>query len=223
MEDQVRAILLSERLRAFSALIAGVTHEVNNPLTSIQGLASLLCDEVTDPRAREDVDIIVKEAQRAAAIIKNLRAFAAKGGDESRPCNLDDAVRQVVDIRGYETRARGIEVILQTHGDLPLVDTVYSELLNLVLMLLLRAERAFADARASTGEPGESNRLVLRTRSEAGVVVLELEVTGADFGGDLNHALSAARLAAVDLGGTLTAQTAVQGEVHIYAAFPACD
>ena len=145
-----RAVLAEDRLRAMSMLIAGVTHEINNPLTAIQGLVSLLRSEVPQEDERGDLDIVLTETERTVRIVRNLRAFAGHA-DEPRLSQLNDGVRQVVDARGYEIRARGIELELDPAPDLSYVAATVPELLFLTLQLVLWAEEALlADAPPGT-------------------------------------------------------------------------
>ena len=112
-----------DRLASVGELAAGVAHELNNPLTSVIGFSQLLLDKDIPDDAREDVAIIYKEAQRTAAIVKNLLTFGIPGSGfaefmekhfpcrewglltaESRPHEFELAKRlEVFTARGYET------------------------------------------------------------------------------------------------------------------------
>ena len=138
-----RAILAEERLRAISMLITGATHEINNPLTAIQSLVSHVSTEVPDGDARNDLDIILTETERTVQIVRNLQAFAGQT-DDPRQSQLNDAVRQVADARGYEIRARCIELDLDLAADISYVAATMPELLFLTLQMLLWAEQALA-------------------------------------------------------------------------------
>jgi nitrogen-specific signal transduction histidine kinase len=128
------------RLTGLERLIAGTAHEINNPLTSVAGLASLLLMDTDDPQAREDLEIMIAETERAIVIVRNLRAFVPRGAPERQPCDLNQAVSLVSLTRGYELRARGIESELTLGSGLPPVTAAYDDLLHLVLQLILDAE-----------------------------------------------------------------------------------
>ncbi|MCL5942477.1 MAG: hypothetical protein M1325_02995 [Actinobacteria bacterium] len=221
MQDETRLTFLSERLRALNQLIAGVAHEINNPLTSIQGLASLLRNEAAHPQALEDLDVIIQEARRAVGIVKNLRAFAGTSRDDTQPCSLNDAVRLVVDVRGYETRARGIQVAVDLHPDLPAGSVTRRALLHLVLLLLLAAEEAFAERRAHSGAPGESDRILLRTETDPAGLALTLTLTGAGLPAAAGPLMTAARVAAGDLGGSLVGEVPSGDQAALRVTLPA--
>jgi nitrogen-specific signal transduction histidine kinase len=200
-----RAILAEDRLRTMSMLIAGVTHEINNPLTAIQGLVSLLRTEVPDESSRDDLDIVLTETERTVRIVRNLRAFAGRA-DEPRMSQLNDGVRQVVDTRGYEIRARGIEITLDQAPDLSYVSATVPELLFLTLQLVLWAEQVLLDAPPrEEDEPGGARiapKLTLRTSLNEADCHAQLTVShdGEPLDADLLTALAAPGEAMVDPG-----------------------
>ena len=72
MEQQ---LIQTERLAAMGQMIAGVAHELNNPLTAVLGVTELLRDSVGE-RARRQLDLAHRQARRAAQIVQNLLSFA---------------------------------------------------------------------------------------------------------------------------------------------------
>jgi two-component system NtrC family sensor kinase len=70
-------LVQSEKLTAIGELIAGVAHDLNNPLTSVVGFADFLAESTEiPPRIREPLRVIQQEAERASKIVKNLLSFA---------------------------------------------------------------------------------------------------------------------------------------------------
>jgi two-component system NtrC family sensor kinase len=68
----VQKLILSDRLASIGELVSGVAHELNNPLTSIIGFSQLIIDGKAETNLKEDLNIVYREAQRAAGIVKNL-------------------------------------------------------------------------------------------------------------------------------------------------------
>ena len=77
--------MVAGRLAGLERLIAGTSHEINNPLTSVQGLASLLLMDAKDTQTREDSEVIAAETERAVVVIRNLRSFVQRGGQSRSP------------------------------------------------------------------------------------------------------------------------------------------
>lgn len=201
-------VVLAMRVQAFERLIAGATHEVNNTLTTIQGLSALLRSSAADPDVTEDLDVIVGEARRAIAIMRTLRAFADRSDSESQPCSLNDSVGLIADARRYECRARGISLDLQLDPDLLLVVAEPTRLLHVVLLPVLQAEEAVAalspgDEDDPTPQP-DARRITLATSPSHESVTLTVTGTGvAADGAGLPDLLEACRREVAALGGDL--------------------
>lgn len=201
-------VVLAERARAFERLIAGATHEANNTLTTIQGLAMLLRSAAVDPEAIEDLDVMVEESRRAIAIMRTLRSFAGRSDSEPQPCSLNDTVGLVADIRRYECRARGMSLDLQLDPDLLLVVAEPTALLHVVLLPVLQAEDAVA-ALSADDEDGDApgacaGRIAIATSASPQSVTLTVTDTGvAADGASLPARLDACRSEVAAVGGDL--------------------
>ncbi len=90
----------SERLSAIGELIAGVAHEINNPLQTIIGCTELMLDEPEGVN-RTDLELVRKEAMRAGQIVRNLLAFARRGVSDRTPIDLNELVRATAELREY--------------------------------------------------------------------------------------------------------------------------
>ncbi|MHB1342929.1 MAG: histidine kinase dimerization/phospho-acceptor domain-containing protein [Thermoleophilia bacterium] len=212
-------VLATQRLRTLSQLIAGVAHEINNPLTSVQGLASLLLGDAADEESRQDLEIVVSEVTRAVKIVRNLRAFAGHPDDPVQSCSLNHLAAQVVDVRGYETRARGIDLSLSWAEGLPPLLAVPTDVLQLVLMLLLRAERAVMESHSNEDA---AQRITIATGLRDGTLVLIVEDNGRTPDEPTADAtLAACAAAAAQLGGTLREERGADGGSTVTVELPA--
>jgi two-component system NtrC family sensor kinase len=86
----------SERLAAVGKFAAGIAHEINNPIGNVIGMAKLMRRNITDGAAREDLETIIKDADRCGRIVKDLLSYSRQSPPRKEPTNLrtliDDAV-----------------------------------------------------------------------------------------------------------------------------------
>ena len=135
----------SEKMAAVGTLVSGVAHELNNPLTSIAGLAEFLLEQPlgTVPD-RDHLRVIAEEAQRAGSIVRNLLTFARKGPSERQRLDLGDVVERTLFLMDWELKLQGIAMERHVARDLPAVMGDRQQLQQVVLNLVTNAAQAVA-------------------------------------------------------------------------------
>jgi PAS domain S-box-containing protein len=143
---QQERLYLTDRLASVGEMASGVAHELNNPLTSIIGLSGLLKLHKLPLDVKEDLDAINSEAQRCAAIVKNLLTFARKHASKKEAVQVENVVKDVVKLRDFEHRANNISIETVFAPDLPYVMADYYQMQQVFLNIIINAEAAMADA-----------------------------------------------------------------------------
>jgi len=139
-------LMMADRLASVGELAAGTAHELNNPLTSVIGFSQLLMEEDIPDDARKDVELIYKEAQRAANVIKNLLTFARKHAPMKQLNQINNIIEDVLKFRAYEQKVNGIEVKRQLAPDLPEIMVDYFQMQQVFLNIIINAEYFMVEA-----------------------------------------------------------------------------
>lgn len=145
-EAQVR-LIQSEKLAAIGELIAGVAHELNNPLGTVILYAQLLQRKIGDAAQQKDLSILVQQAQRAAGIVRALLDFARQRPPERMPIQLNDIIASALSLMAYELRTHNIQYRTELTNDLPLTLADSHQLQQVFINLLNNAYQAISSVR----------------------------------------------------------------------------
>ncbi|HXW07765.1 MAG TPA: ATP-binding protein [Vicinamibacterales bacterium] len=171
-------IVHSERMSAIGELVAGVAHEINNPLQAIIGCVELMMDDTSGKVERQDLELVRREAARAGQIVRNLLSFIRRGQSHRELADLNQLVRATTQLREYHLQQCNIGLVLHfAPGDLPVIVN-RDEIQQVILNLLLNAEQALASS-SSRGT------IVVETTREDGRHIVEVSDTGPGISPDL--------------------------------------
>ncbi len=140
-------LIQSERLAAMGQMIAGVAHELNNPLTAILGVTELLRDQSTDETAHRQLDLAHRQARRAAHIVQSLLVFSRPSTPRNTLLHLPDLLQRTLQLHEHSLRANHIHVDLSARPDLPTVLGDSNQLTQVFLNLIVNAEQAIHEVR----------------------------------------------------------------------------
>ena len=150
-EDLRSRLTQTEKLAALGQFVAGIAHELNNPLQGVLGHLELLRATGAFPKPlRGEMQTIYREADRAAKIVRNLLVFAGSRRLSPRPVSLNSVLQKVVVLRTPACRAAGIEIVRHYDDKLPRVPSDPLLLHQAFLNIVMNAEQAVA----STGRGG---------------------------------------------------------------------
>ena len=140
-------LVQSEKLAAIGQMVSGVAHELNNPLTAILGVSDLLHERTTDDASRRHIELIRKQARKAADLVQGLLTFSQPSLPKSQNVRLEDLVTRALELQRDSLAARNITVDFQPEKDLPLIAADPNHMLQAFANLLTNAEQAISSVR----------------------------------------------------------------------------
>ena len=150
LEDQSRdlyhQLLQAEKMAALGTTISGVAHELNNPLATILTWSERLAERDLDDASRRGIETILREAERAARIVRNLLTFARKRHTTRAMVDVNLVVRETLALRSYEQRVTNISVIDALASGIPQVFADPHQIQQVLLNLVINAEQAMLTA-----------------------------------------------------------------------------
>ncbi|HEY6109756.1 MAG TPA: ATP-binding protein [Gemmatimonadales bacterium] len=148
LQDQ---LIQSEKMSAIGQLIAGIAHDLNNPLASVVGFADFLAESGDVPPAlAEPLRVIRQEAERAATIVKNLLSFARRQEGERLPQSVQPLLESVLALLKNQMMALKVETTLTIEPGIPDIEMNPNQITQVFVNLLNNAAQAIA----STGKAG---------------------------------------------------------------------
>jgi len=135
----------SEKLSAMGELVAGIIHEMKNPLSVAVGQCALLrAAGESNPKVVERTDKVENSINQALKVAKNFLNFARAVGHDRVPIDLNGIIRQTVDLLAYEFRTRSVTVTLDLQ-QVPPARVDAGSMQQVLLNLLKNAQHAASE------------------------------------------------------------------------------
>lgn len=159
LERQRQVLYQTEKLSAMGQLLAGVAHELNNPLTIIAGHASIL-RQTAPPEIVERAEKISEASKRSTRIVRNFLSLARQRTPEREPTALNQVAREAVELLTYQLRVDDVGVAFDLAEDLPLLWADAHQLHQVMVNLVGNAHHALRTA-------PRPRRITIRTHYDA--------------------------------------------------------
>ncbi len=138
-------LLQSEKLAAMGELLAGVAHELNNPLAILVGHAALLRSNTTDRAVAARAQKISAAADRCTRIVRNFLALSRQHPHEREALDVNDLVREAAELLAYPLRVDSVTVIFELDDDLPPLWGDRHQIQQVMINLLTNAHHALRE------------------------------------------------------------------------------
>jgi two-component system, NtrC family, sensor kinase len=173
-----KQLVQREKLVGIGQLVAGVAHELNNPLTAVLGYTELMGDYALQPEVARDLSIVRREANRMKRIIENLLRFSRQSRTETTSTELPAVLQDVLALREYDLNGKGIKLSTSLPEQLPVISIDQSQLKIVLSNLIGNAIDAVQNA--------ERKQIEIEVRSLGEKVVINITDSGPGFA-DLNR------------------------------------
>jgi len=151
MQEQ---LMQAEKLSALGELISGIAHELNNPLTGVMGYSQLLLGSGVSAESKGNLEKIHREAVRCQKIVQNLLTFARRRSPERKFLDVNALLESTLELREYQLKVDGIEVVKELAPDLPRTMGDFHQLQQVFINIINNAHHAML-------ESGQSGRLIV--------------------------------------------------------------
>jgi signal transduction histidine kinase len=172
-------LLQKERLAGVGQLVAGVAHELNNPLTAVMGYSDLLIEQGGEGMARPKLEKLKTEAQRMKRIIQNLLTFAQPQREGRTLLDMEVVVRESLMLLEYQLRNCGIRVEMNFAPNLPKIASNEGQFKQVFVNLFSNSVQAL--------EQAQEKKILVEAYQEGEKVVVRFTDSGPGFN-DLSRA-----------------------------------
>jgi len=147
LEEQ---LIQAEKLAAMGQMLAGVAHELNNPLTAILGVTELLSERGgVEEDTKRQLDLTHRQARRAARIVQNLLDFSRPAAPQKKTIDINTLVERTLQLHEHSLRRNNVAVEFHRLPDAPGIIGDANQLIQVFLNLITNAEYAIREVRDS--------------------------------------------------------------------------
>ena len=172
-------LLQSEKMSAVGQLIAGVAHELNNPLTAILGYAQLLEGAGLDHTSADYVRKLFKQAQRTHRVVQNLLSFARQRKPQKEQVDLRKVLEESFTLREYDLKVNNVSLEREIPQDLPSVVADPHQLEQVFLNIINNALDAMVESNGESNDEGSPGGVLkVRAFKKDAFVCVEFDDSG---------------------------------------------
>lgn len=139
LEESQAQVSHQEKMAGFGLLAAGIAHEVGNPLTSISNVVQILESRGTDDYTKEKLHLVTGQLVRIQGILRELVTFSRPASDQRGRVSIKDVVDEALGIAKYYKGGKSRQIIANVPSDLPLIEGVRDQIVQVVFNLVLNA------------------------------------------------------------------------------------
>ncbi|MEM9341436.1 MAG: ATP-binding protein [Pseudomonadota bacterium] len=171
LDTQRQQIFQNEKMSALGGLLAGVAHELNNPLSVVVGHALMLQDETNDPNVKRQISKISTAAERCAKIVKTFLTMARQEPAAMDLTSINDVIRTAAEVAKFGEAASAVTIETDLTPSLKPVSIDADQITQVVINLILNAEQAIQSS-------NQGDRVLIQTEAAGDGVRITVEDNG---------------------------------------------
>jgi two-component system, NtrC family, sensor kinase len=139
--SEMRQLLFqSDKMASLGRLVAGIAHELNNPLTGVLTYSSFLLKRThEDSETKKDLEVIVRETKRSREIVKGLLDFARQSNPKKSQVNINQIIDHAISVVSNQLTIHNIKLTKEYDANLPLITVDENQIQQVFLNLLVNA------------------------------------------------------------------------------------
>jgi PAS domain S-box-containing protein len=145
VKETEAALQQSEKLAALGGLLAGVAHELNNPLSVIVGQAALLKESTQEPKVTQRADKIRTAGERCSRIVRSFLALARRKPTERKAVSINTIIEESLELLAFQLRTDNVELRRKLDGTAPQALADGDQMIQVITNLVINAKQALME------------------------------------------------------------------------------
>jgi len=147
-----KQLINTQKMESIGTLAAGIAHEVGNPLASISALVQVAQRNTEDEFISEKLGLVKSQITRISKIIRDLVDFSKPSNFEFQLTDINESLKEAVEITKVGTKAKNIEFSVNLNGDIPSLPLVSDQIEQVFVNILLNAVDAIMEEKTNSSD-----------------------------------------------------------------------